>query len=160
MLALLARESPQTVSAVASRLRLRLSLASQYLRTLEARGLLKVRRVARQAEYRAKAASDGERGLAQALQSAFRTDPAAVQPIFGLCTAFTHPRRIAIFRALRRRVLTWDELRRATRIPDLALWRHLKKLKARGFVTHRFGRYAATCPKGTVSRALAELASL
>lgn len=157
---MLARESPQTVGAVASRLRLRLPLASQYLRALEARGLLKVRRVAGQARYRAIISSDGKRGLAQALQSVFKANPAVARPIFGLCTAFTHPRRIIIFRVLRSRALTWGELRRTTRIPDLALRRHLNKLKARGFVTHRSGRYVATCPKGTVSRALAELAAL
>ena len=51
-LALLIRQPNQTVSAVAERMSLSVPAASQYLRALEARGLLTCRRVGRRVEYR------------------------------------------------------------------------------------------------------------
>src|ERR1700731_1646257 len=51
-LALLIRQPNQTVSAVAERMSLSMPAASQYLRALEARGLLTCRRVGRRVEYR------------------------------------------------------------------------------------------------------------
>src|SRR5437870_8771631 len=59
-LALLIRQPNQTVSAVAERIGLSTPAASQYLRALEARGLLTCRRVGRRVEYRPSAGtSDG-----------------------------------------------------------------------------------------------------
>ena len=51
-LALLIRQPNQTVSAVADRISLSTPAASQYLRALEARGLLTCRRIGRRVEYR------------------------------------------------------------------------------------------------------------
>ena len=51
------RQPNQTVSTVAGHMRLSLPAASQYLRALEARGLLTCRRVERRAEYRLSAAT-------------------------------------------------------------------------------------------------------
>jgi DNA-binding MarR family transcriptional regulator len=50
----------QTVSAVADQLKLSLPVASQYLRALEARGLLTVRGVSRRLKYRIGAGLSGE----------------------------------------------------------------------------------------------------
>jgi DNA-binding IclR family transcriptional regulator len=52
MLHLLLHQPGQTVSAVAKHLRQPLSLTSEYLRALEARGLLTAHRVGRWVEYR------------------------------------------------------------------------------------------------------------
>jgi len=57
----LAQQPGQTVSDVARRLRLSLPVTSQYLRALEARGLLSARRVGLRVTYRPSAASDGGR---------------------------------------------------------------------------------------------------
>src|SRR6266478_9641531 len=57
ILALLSRQPNQTVSTVARQMRLSLPAASQYLRALEARGLLTCRRVELRVEYRLSAAT-------------------------------------------------------------------------------------------------------
>src|SRR6266705_1540127 len=53
MLQLLSKQPDQTVSAVAKRLNLTLPVASQYLRALEARGFLTLRRTGLRVKYRA-----------------------------------------------------------------------------------------------------------
>jgi DNA-binding transcriptional ArsR family regulator len=156
--ALLSDDSAQTVSSVALRLELSLAVASQYLRSLEARGFLSARRVGRRVEYRLKVLSDGGHELVQPLLSAVRRDAGSFETIFGLCTAFTHPRRIEVFKALRARPRTLSELHDLTRISSLALRRHLRKLEARGFVACQAGIYSATASRGALGRALARLA--
>src|SRR5262245_27241448 len=91
ILPLLARESPQTVSAVACRLRLPVGVASQCLRALEARSVLSVRRIGREAAYSLRAAGRRRHPLVPPVRAALRRSEAAVETIFRLCTAFTHP---------------------------------------------------------------------
>ena len=150
----------QTVSAVAADLKQPMSVASEYLRSLEARGLLVSHRIGRRVEYRP---AIGNRrsvthGLAAALRSAFRQDPAASQTIFRLATAFTHPRRIQIFRALSDKPMTHSGIIAATGIPYRASQRHLKKLEARGFVVCRLGEYRVVECSDAVGRELARMA--
>ena len=99
----LLQQPDQTVSAVAQGLELPLPLASQSLRALEARGLLTVRRVGRWVKYQCRRARAGETnpGLVAALRQAFQRQSQPIDAIFKLATAFTHPRRIEIFRALK-----------------------------------------------------------
>jgi DNA-binding transcriptional ArsR family regulator len=101
-LALLIRQPNQTVFAVAERMNLSVPTASQYLRALEARGLLTCRRVGRRVEYRPSSGT-GE-GAAQeivkALRLVLRRRAQPIKPIFKLATGFTHPRRVVVFRAL------------------------------------------------------------
>jgi DNA-binding transcriptional ArsR family regulator len=158
ILALLASESPQTVSSVGLRLGLSLPVASQYLRALEARTLLIARRSGRRVEYRLKPAKDGGHELGEPLRRALGVGNDPAESVFRFCTAFTHPRRIDIFRTLKAEPRTLAQLQVATRIPLVALWRHLGKLEARGLVTFREGLYAATNPEDPVGRALARLA--
>src|SRR5438045_7226677 len=70
ILALLIRQPNQTVSTVAHQMRLSLSGASQYLRALEARGLLTCRRVGFRVAYRPAAATteDAASQILRALQ--------------------------------------------------------------------------------------------
>ena len=94
ILALLIRQPNQTVSAVAERMSLSMPAASQYLRALEARGLLISRRVGRRVEYRP---SPGTREgaaeeIVKALRVAFRQRVRPIEAIFKLATGFTHPR--------------------------------------------------------------------
>jgi len=104
------------------------------------------------------ASSDHGHALADPLRLALRRKPAAVEAIFRLCTAFTHPRRIEIFRALSADGRTWSQLRAVTRIPAPSLQRHLAKLSARGFVISRLGIYSARFPEHAFGHALARLA--
>lgn len=158
---LLLTQPDQTVSAAAGRLEQPLPAISQYLRVLEARGLLAARRAGREVKYRINPSSPGgpTQGLVAALQLVFQRDPEPVETVFTLATAFTHPRRIVIFRALRNEPRTPRQIRSATGISMRALLRHLQKLEVRGFVKCQQGRYGVTTRRDALGRELARLAA-
>jgi DNA-binding transcriptional ArsR family regulator len=158
---LLLQRPGQTVSAVAQHLKLTLPVASQYLRALEARGLLTVHRTGGRVKYQIRDASSetAAQELIRALRRTFERDPHAVEKVFKLTTAFTHPRRIEIFDALRRRAQTAAQLRAQSRMSARAVVRHLGKLEARGFVACRLGLYSRSQPPDGFGRALASLAA-
>jgi DNA-binding transcriptional ArsR family regulator len=159
-LALLLREPNQTVSAVADRMKLSVPAASQYLRALEARGLLTCRRVGRRVEYRLSAGtSEGAaKEMVRALRLVFREKAQPIEAIFKLATGFTHPRRIEVFRAIANGADSLAELQAATKMPARAVSRHLAKLEARGFVESEVALYAATVQRHPFGRVLARLA--
>ena len=159
-LALLIRQPNQTVSAVAERMRLSMPAASQYLRALEARGLLTCRRVGRRVEYRPSPGT-GEGAaeeIVKALRLAFRRRARPIEAIFKLATAFTHPRRIEVFRALTNGADSFTKLQAATHIPARTLSRHLRKLEARGLVKKEMARYVAPPQRHPFGRVLTSLA--
>lgn len=159
--ALLIRQPGQTVSAVADHLKLPLPVASQYLRALEARGLLTVRRAGRRVGYRPCAATAGNpaQGLVTALRQAFQQNPESVETLFKAATAFTHQRRIEIFRVLKHTPQTFEQLQTDTGISARALRRHLKKLEARAFVACQSGWYVAENRPDPLGRELARIAA-
>ncbi|HZE56257.1 MAG TPA: helix-turn-helix domain-containing protein [Chthoniobacterales bacterium] len=160
ILALLIRQPNQTVSAIAERMSLSMPAASQYLRALEARGLLTCRRVGRRVEYRPSPGT-GEGAadeIVKALRVAFRQRVRPIEAIFKLATGFTHPRRIEVFRALTNRGDSFGHLQAATNTPARALSRHLAKLEARGFVTEKGALYVATIHRHPFGRVLARSA--
>jgi DNA-binding transcriptional ArsR family regulator len=156
---LLVNESPQTVSEVAVRLELPLPVTSQSLRALEARGLLTARRAGRCVRYRFTPSATGAAGdLLAPLQLVFRRGPSPIDTLYRLSTAFTHPRRLQIFQALQKSAARPGQVQAATGISGPALWRHLRKLQARGFVRCRDGVYSARPLREAFARALARLA--
>jgi DNA-binding transcriptional ArsR family regulator len=150
----------QTVSALAGQLKLSLPVASQYLRALEARGLLVVRRKGLRVVYRPALATNRTptTKLVRALRRVFRSRRDPVEALFKTATAFTHPRRIEIFNALRKENHSPVQLRARTGIPVPSLYRHLKKLKARGFVKYHEGKWIATPRSDALGRELTRLA--
>ena len=159
-LALLIRQPNQTVSAVAERMSLSMPAASQYLRALEARGLLTCRRVGRRVEYRLSPGT-GEGAaeeIVKTLRLALRRRGRPIGAIFKLATGFTHPRRIAVFRALTKGGNSFAKLQAATNTPARALARHLAKLEARGFVKDEGALYMATIHRHPFGRVLAHSA--
>ena len=159
-LALLFRKPNQTVSAVAELMRLSVPAASQYLRALEARGLLTCRRVGRRVEYQPTVgAGEGAAGkIINSLRMVLSRRAQSIEAIFKLATAFTHPRRIEVFRALTNGADSFARLQAATRIPARALSRHLGKLEARGLVKKEKARYVATLQRHRFGRVLTSLA--
>jgi DNA-binding transcriptional ArsR family regulator len=151
----------QTVSALAGQLKLPLTVASQYLRALEARGLLAVRRKGLRVVYRPALVTTRTptTELVRALRRVFRHQRDPVESIFKTATAFTHPRRIEIFKALRKENYTPAQLRTRTGISVPSLYRHLKKLEARGFVKYHEGKWVATLRSDALGRELTRLAS-
>jgi DNA-binding transcriptional ArsR family regulator len=159
ILALLIRQPNQTVSNVAGHMKLSLPAASQYLRALEARGLLSCRRVGLRVEYRPSATTEDAAGeILPALRLVFRRRAQPIEALFKLATAFTHPRRIEVFRAVKGGADSFDKLQTATRISGRALSRHLAKLEARGFVKNEMEVYALTDHAHPFGRVLAQLA--
>jgi DNA-binding transcriptional ArsR family regulator len=159
-LALLTWQPNQTVAAVAERMSLSMPAASQYLRALEARGLLTCRRVGRRVEYRPSSGTGAGAAeeIVKALRLAFRRRARPIEAIFKLATGFTHPRRIEVFRALTKGADSLATLQAATNIPAKALSRHLAKLEARGFVKDEGALYVATIHRHPFGRVLARSA--
>lgn len=125
------------VSEAASTTGISVMLASEYLRALNARGMLAAQRQGRFVFYRPSAdpSVPFTKPLLQALRKTLSGGRAsAVDRTFRSLTAFTHPRRVAIVRALVRGPLTRTELVRATHISLPAMNRHLGKLKRRDLV--------------------------
>jgi DNA-binding transcriptional ArsR family regulator len=160
ILALLIRQPNQTVSTVAEHMRLSMPAASQYLRALEARGLLTCRRVGLRVEYRPPATTtEGLAGpILTALRVAFRRRAQPIEVLFKLATAFTHPRRIKVFRAVKGGADSIGKLQTVTHISGRALSRHLAKLEARGFVKNEMEIYALADLAHPLGRVLARLA--
>ena len=141
-------------------MKLSMPAASQYLRALEARGLLTCRRVGLRVEYRPSAATrEGAAGeILPALRLVFRRRAQPIEALFKLATAFTHPRRIEVFRAVKDGADSFDKLQTATRISGRALSRHLTKLETRGFLKNEMEVYALTDHAHPFGRVLAQLA--
>jgi DNA-binding transcriptional ArsR family regulator len=158
--AVLTAGSPQAVAGVAERLGLRAAVASQCLRALESRGLLRAHRVGRRVLYGLNTGTGGAAPeLVAPLRAALGHAGAGRDAVFRLATAFTHPRRIAMYRALAAQPRTVGQLRAATGISWPALWRHLRKLEARGFVRRCGNVYRSGKPPTKLGRVLAGLAT-
>lgn len=125
-----------SVSEIARQFDTNVSVASKYLRELNARGLLQVTRTAAEVRYWPKADSSMPQAFAllKALSATFRTQKSPIEFIFRTATAFTHPRRILIVRQLACQPARFSEIRVSTAISTTALKRHLQKLIIRGFV--------------------------
>ena len=152
----------QNVSAVAAHLRVPLPVASLYLRALEARGLLIARRVNRRTIYRpsAKPSMRAPRTLLPALKLVLMQDTESVEQLFKLATAFTHPRRIEVFRLLAKRSRSLGQIVAQHGMCRRTLRRHLKKLESRNFVVCKKRVYRTVIASNQFSRALALLASV
>ncbi len=159
-LRLLSQEQELSVSEVAARLSLSMPLTSQNLRALESRGLLTVKRQHRYVRYRLAGGTTtaGAAALMPALRKVLRRERSPVEAVFSLATAFTHPRRLEMYRALAQGPLTLEQLQSATRIPPPALLRHLKKLETRGFVTCHADHWAAVERTDELGQMLSRLA--
>jgi DNA-binding IclR family transcriptional regulator len=156
----LVQQPNQAVTAIANRLRLPVAVSSQYLRALEARGLLVARRKGSFVSYRV---SDGESAaavqpLVAALRVVFQREHDPITIVFKLATAFTHPRRVAVVQSMAGGARTLPQLHERTGISVAALMRHLAKLEARGFIMRGSGAYVLVPQRTPLPRALITMA--
>lgn len=160
LLQLVVASPGQTVTAIAAAADLSMSQTSQYLRALNARGLLKVTRRGAKVLYRAEADSSlpAASVLLPPLKRMLAAEPESLDRVFRLLTAFTHPRRVAIVQALQDRALPAAELRRKLRISGPAIERHVRKLRDRGLVISEQKGYRLAKPPGALARALLRIA--
>lgn len=160
VLELLVRETALHVTTVAERLKLTVPVASQALRSLEARGMLTARRHRRRVEYRVGALTnpDNTPTLLGALRPMLRKSSAARDNIFRIATAFTHPSRIALYRLIEANPHGAMEMPPAVGLSPRAFFRHLRKLETRGFIGQSAGKYIAVNHTEALGRTLARLA--
>ena len=157
----LIHRSPQNVSQVASSLNMSEAVASQYLRHLNARGLIHASRSSRFVSYSARpnpTLNESARLMA-ALRHAIVKEDATIDHLFNQLTAFTHWRRIQIMQRLAAGECTSTELMKRTGISRIALLRHLKKLAARGYVLFdkQKGSYRCASRKDALAKTLLNL---
>jgi DNA-binding IclR family transcriptional regulator len=136
MLGLIGQRPGLRVSQIAKTMQLSRPAASQYLRALEACGLVAARRRARSVIYQLRERRDSNAMVRILLNPLVRrlARKGAIESTFKLSTAFANPGRIDVFNNLRAGSMSVRELRAATGFPHMTLWRHLQKLKNRGFV--------------------------
>jgi len=152
----------ESVSRVAERAGLRLSLASQYLRALNARGILSVSRRGVWVHYRvAPDPTVPETSLlVDALRRELNGSRRSVEQAFSSLTAFTHQRRVRLVWLLgRTEGLRRAELRQRSDMSSDALSRHLAKLTRRGIVVEEDGVWSLGSPRGPLARALTAIAA-
>ena len=132
------------VSALAQAERISLGRASQELRRLQARGLLRVERISRWVRYYPEPdpAVPSAKAVLGALREtcAFRktvTDERTARLALGVA----HEKRLAMVRVLRSGPLAVHEMQTALRIPAPTLWHHLRFLEAGGWVIRARGRW-------------------
>lgn len=133
------------VGAIAQELGIPLHYASQYLRALQARGLLEATRQSRWVYYAPTPDPlvPSAKPLLDALRTALLEECRSERQIVHDLTAFTHPRRLAILACLlRRKSATAETLAAFTRISQPAMSRHLTKLQDRDLVVENKGRWA------------------
>jgi len=151
----------QTVTAVAEAVGISRVSATQSLRLLNSRGLLRVKRVGRWVVYSVghDPLVSGSAELVRALRRRLGVPGDEVEMIFRDVTAFTHPRRAAIVSFLKARGSTeLGALGVATGISRAALCRHLLKLQDRGVVRREKEGYVYIRPSNSLTRLLVQLA--
>jgi DNA-binding transcriptional ArsR family regulator len=145
-----------SVSEVAAACRLRLPAASQYLRALNARGLLAASRSGPTVRYRVEPDPlvPIARPLTDVLRSAIAGTGSDLRAVFRTLTAFTHPRRLSLVSELQKGPATRPQLASRCGMSQEAAGRHLRKLRDRRFVQCCGGRYAAKRPRTRLGRVL------
>ena len=131
----LLQEGEMSMTQLAQSVGLSTSNASRHLRALGARGLIKAEQRGLFVFYSVEANVEVDHApeLLEALRACY-LDAIPYHRIIRLATAFTHPRRITIVKALIGMEMTEAALSIKSRIPPQSLYRHVAKLERRGFV--------------------------
>jgi len=118
-------------------------VASQHLRLLHEHGFLQLERRSKWAFYRAEFPLEGSYAdyIFDPLKKKLNSKNPRTKDLFRLFTAFTHPRRIEIAKALLIRDHKFEELISICDISGQALYRHLDKLISRKFITQNDAIY-------------------
>ena len=146
---------PSTVADLAFKTHLTKGLGSAYLRSINARGLIRALPKGRYVFYSSEPNSTVQHAVEvlTALKNACNSG-LNNECIIQCTTAFTHPRRIEIVAALQHKTRSAAELAGATGISMPALLRHLAKLKKRGIVEISKDCYRLVIPDNTFAHTL------
>ena len=150
----------QSVKALGEAVRVKRSDASQELRRIQSRGLLRSQRHGIPLLYRMEADPQvpSASPLLKALRSAL-TDypPPRDADISRIAKGLSNERRIAIARALFAHPRAPGDLQRQLGLSRSALAQHLRILRESGFASRDAGRHRFTTPQHPVARVLARL---
>jgi DNA-binding transcriptional ArsR family regulator len=148
-----------SVAHIATSLHLPVHVASEYLRALNARGLLRAKRQGRLVLYEAVADFSVPEAwiLLVTVESAINKQHKTKDILFSL-TGFTHPRRIELVRAIHAGAVDLRSLKIKTGCSTPAVTRHLRKLRRRGFVVSDHGLYRCATPTNPLAKTLLALA--
>ncbi len=118
-------------------------VASQHLRLLHEHGFLQLERKSKWVFYRSETPTKGSYAeyFFKIIRKKLLFGKDQRAELVHLFTAFTHPRRIDIAKALLRKDHTFNELISRCDISGQALYRHLNKLADRGFVVEKNKTY-------------------
>ena len=135
ILAVVLAKGPVCVKDVARACRMPVNTATQYLRALQARGLLAAQRQSRWVYYvpRADLSVQHADHMLMAMRKAMDAGESQANMV-AMLTAYTHPRRISIVRRLTAGPARVEQLAQDTDISLPACYRHLEKLKNRAVV--------------------------
>ncbi|MCF7849648.1 MAG: metalloregulator ArsR/SmtB family transcription factor [Kiritimatiellales bacterium] len=133
--------------------------ASVQLRVLNARGLISSRREKMQVFYRSEANPevDFASALLDGLNKCYESRM-SIKTVIRQATAFTHPRRIEIVKALVAKPLSPGELMKATGMSASALSRNVEKLKTRKMIAKANGKYGLIHPRNRFGHLLQRIA--
>ncbi len=129
------REGESSVTRLGDAVGMRNSMASAYLRAVNARGIILSRRENKYVFYRPEANPEVEGAveLLGGLRAAYEMFM-PMSLVMKHLTAFTHERRIAAVQAVASGAMEESQLSVKTGISPQALYRHLKKLETRGYI--------------------------
>ena len=160
LLRLLVACPEECVSALGKRVGIKPSAASQELRRIQSRGLLRADRHGVHLIYRP--AADPQVASAAPLLKAIQSACAVFPPerdgdMAVIAAGLSHERRIQIVRALLGGSLAMSDLQSAVRIPDHPFHAHLATLLDSGFVTRSQNRLQFAVPDHPLAKALVKL---
>lgn len=146
-----------TVGDLAARTGNRENHTSEYLRSLQARGLIRACRQSRWVRYAPlpDPLVPHSQPLLSALRQALIKKQQPARAVIRTLTAFTHPRRLSILSYLQKHnTVAFERLSTATAISPQALYRHLEKLKSRGLIAVNDHCWRLTSPSEDLAKAL------
>jgi DNA-binding transcriptional ArsR family regulator len=158
----LIRKPGLSVSNLSSAVGESLTLCSQHLKHLQARGLCSATRAGRFVRYApvADPLVPSARVLLDALTLALDGTPDAIEMAFGALTAYTHPRRLEIVALLAAEgALTPSSLQTRCSMSEAAVKRHVAKLHRRHVVGWEEHTVQLLRPKSALAKALLGLAT-
>ena len=148
------------VSELGDAVGIKRACASQELRRIQSRGLLKSQRQGRSLIYRLDPDPQVSSAapLLKAIQTALHTLPARQDmDMCRLANGLAHPRRIAIVQALLESPQSTPALQLSLRMPTPSLLSHLHVLEQSGMIIRRHPDWVLSCPLHPLARTLIHL---
>ena len=150
----------RNVSDLGSAVGIKRACASQELRRIQSRGLLKAARCGRPLIYRLEADPQVSSAapLLKAIQSALRLYPASRDPdMCAIANGLAHERRIAIARTILERPCSIPDLQMQLHLSSFGLAQHLRSLEKSGFVELNGSLVGFKVPSHPLARTLVDL---